>query len=118
MFGIGFSELFVVLVVVLLLFGSDKVPEIARGLARTMSQVKNATNEIKTEITKTVTDQPAVKDLKKTFSQEELKKRLGYDELKENMSIDTFNPVEDVKKEVEKAKEDIENITGPIKRMR
>lgn len=45
------AEIFVILVIVLMLFGADKIPTIARGLGKGMAQVKNATNEIKREIT-------------------------------------------------------------------
>jgi len=37
-----------------MLFGSDKIPEIARTLGKGMAQLKNATNEIKHEIQKGV----------------------------------------------------------------
>ncbi|MBF0694293.1 MAG: twin-arginine translocase TatA/TatE family subunit [Flavobacterium sp.] len=54
MFGIGGSEFIFIILIVLMFFGSDKIPEMARGLAKGMAQLKNATNEIKTEITKSV----------------------------------------------------------------
>ena len=53
-FGIGFGEIIFILIVVLMLFGSDKVPEIARTLGKMMANLKNATNEIKSEIQKGV----------------------------------------------------------------
>ena len=43
-------EIFVVLLIVVMLFGADKLPEIARGLGKGMRQVKDATNDIKREI--------------------------------------------------------------------
>ena len=52
MFGIGGGELVFILMVVLMLFGSDKIPEIARTLGKGMAQLKNATNEVKQEIQK------------------------------------------------------------------
>ena len=52
MFGIGGGELFFIILVVLMLFGSDKIPDIARALGKGMAQLKNATNEIKSEIQK------------------------------------------------------------------
>ncbi len=52
MFGIGGGELIFILFVVLMLFGSDKVPEIARTMGKAMAQLKNATNDIKNEIQK------------------------------------------------------------------
>ena len=50
MFGIGGGELIFIMFIVLMLFGSDKVPEIARTVGKTMAQIKNATNDIKSEI--------------------------------------------------------------------
>ncbi|MEN9444396.1 MAG: hypothetical protein RIS47_1286 [Bacteroidota bacterium] len=44
------SEIFVVLLAVLLLFGSKKIPELARGLGKGLNEFKKATNEIKKEI--------------------------------------------------------------------
>lgn len=52
MFGIGGGELIFILFVILMLFGSDKVPEIARTVGKAMAQLKNATNDIKSEIQK------------------------------------------------------------------
>jgi sec-independent protein translocase protein TatA len=56
MFGIGGGELIFIMFIVLLLFGSDKVPEMARGMGKMMAQLKNATNDIKNEIQKGVDD--------------------------------------------------------------
>ena len=52
MFGIGGGELIFIMFVVLMLFGSDKVPEIARTMGKAIAQLKNATNDIKSEIQK------------------------------------------------------------------
>ena len=43
-------EIFIIILIVVMLFGADKIPEIARGLGKTMRQVKDATNDIKSEI--------------------------------------------------------------------
>ena len=45
------GEVFVVVLVALLLFGSKKIPEIARGLGKGMQEFRKATDEIKREIT-------------------------------------------------------------------
>ena len=45
------AEIFVILVIVVMLFGADKIPELARGLGKGMQQLKSATNEVKKEIT-------------------------------------------------------------------
>lgn len=97
MFGIGGGELVFIVLVVLMLFGSDKIPEIARGLGKGMQQLKNATNDIKSEIHKSAD----LDGIKKTFTE------LG--------ESDTAKQVQG---EIDKVKEDIEDMTGPIKRSR
>ena len=80
-------EIFVILLIVVMLFGANKIPEIARGLGKTMHQVKNATNDIKREIKDSA----------------------------EKQGIDT-EFTKDIKKGVDKLKDDIDDFTGPIKR--
>ena len=46
------AEIIFISFIVLLVFGADKIPSIARTLAKTMAQIRNATNEIKSEIQK------------------------------------------------------------------
>ncbi len=50
---IGGTEIVVVLLFVVIFFGSKKIPEIAKGLGRAMREVKDASNEIKKEIRET-----------------------------------------------------------------
>ena len=40
MFGLGYQELMIILVIVLLLFGAQKLPELARGLGKSVSEFK------------------------------------------------------------------------------
>ena len=118
--GIGGGELVLIMGVILMLFGSDKVPEMARGLARIINQVKSASNEIKSEITKSVDETGIVKDIKEAVDVDDIKKRIGIDDLKKsvNLDLDQYNPLNDVQQEIDQAKEDIETMTGPIKRQR
>ena len=46
------AELVFVFFVILLVFGADKVPDIARTLGKGMRQIRNATQDIKSEIEK------------------------------------------------------------------
>lgn len=90
--GMSFSEIFFILFIVLILFGADKIPEIARGLGKGMRQLRDATNEIKTEIRKSA----------------------------EQNNIDT-SFIDETQKEIDKVKEEIEeatNVIGTVKRQR
>jgi sec-independent protein translocase protein TatA len=111
MFGIGGGELILILFVVLMLFGSDKIPDIARTMGKAMAQLKNATNDIKSEIQKGAEanglDSKSITDITGNINQE-------INKAKENL-LKEATPV------VEKAKIDIENTEtleneGPIKR--
>ena len=62
------GEIFIVLIVVLLLFGANKIPEIARGLGKGMREFKKATDDIKKEIndsSDSIVDD--INDMKDTF---------------------------------------------------
>ena len=45
MFGIGFPELIIILVIVLIIFGANKLPEIGAGMGKAIKNFKKATNE-------------------------------------------------------------------------
>jgi len=64
------GELFFVGLIIVLLFGSKKIPEIARGLGKGIREFKNATSDIQEEIRKTSSDlnQSAKVDLDKSDS--------------------------------------------------
>lgn len=46
LFGISGGEIFIVLLFILIFFGADKIPGIARTMGRTIRQVKDATSDI------------------------------------------------------------------------
>ena len=51
------AELVFVFFIILLVFGADKVPDIARTLGKGIRQVRNATQDIKSEIKKSAEKQ-------------------------------------------------------------
>jgi sec-independent protein translocase protein TatA len=83
------AEIVFVFFIVLLVFGADKIPSIARTLAKGMTQVRQATNEIKSEIQKSA-------DV--------------------DIENPTKNLSQDFKKEVDKVKKDFTDLGDSIKR--
>lgn len=71
-----------------MVFGADKIPEIARGLGKGMRQLRDATNDIKHEVTKTA---------------------------KEGNVVDT-EVTKNINEELKKVKDDLEDFTGSLKR--
>lgn len=48
--GLGGWEIMVILLVVLVFFGANKIPEIARGMGKGIREFKDATKEIQKEV--------------------------------------------------------------------
>ena len=57
MFGLGGQELPIILVLVLILFGAKKIPEIMRGLGQGIREFKQASQEAVDEV-KSLTEEP------------------------------------------------------------
>lgn len=55
-FDISGGEIFIILLVVFIFFGPDKIPEIARWVGKAVNEVKKATSEIRDEISKETED--------------------------------------------------------------
>jgi TatA/E family protein of Tat protein translocase len=49
MFGLGMGELVIILVLVVLLFGSKKIPELAKGIGQGMNEFKKSFAEVTSE---------------------------------------------------------------------
>jgi sec-independent protein translocase protein TatA len=45
MFGIGMPELIIILVIILIIFGAGKLPEIGAGMGKAIKNFKGATKE-------------------------------------------------------------------------
>ncbi len=120
---IGGSEIFVIGLIVVMLFGADKIPEIARTLGKGMRQLKDATDDLKREI-KDSTGEDIVGDIKKEIS--EVKKNVNdfsrpiKKQVKKqfNDNIPDFDTIKDIKEEVDSVKEKVTKVTGAVKRKR
>jgi sec-independent protein translocase protein TatA len=64
--GIGAQELLLILLIILLLFGARKIPEIARGLGKSVAEFKKGTRDLEEEMKREEPERrepPAKKDL-------------------------------------------------------
>jgi len=65
MFGLGLPEIVVILVILFVLFGAKRLPEIGAGLGKTVKELKKIRNERKTEKGNGDQKKDLVSDLKK-----------------------------------------------------
>ena len=82
------AEIAFIMFILVMVFGADKIPEIARGLGKGMRQLKDATNEIKHEVTKSA---------------------------KESNIMDN-DTTKEIQQEINKVRDEIEDFSGSIKR--
>lgn len=65
MFGnLGAGEIILIVLVVLLLFGAKKIPELARGIGKGMSEFKKGLKDVETEIKSTDTESKKIDEKK------------------------------------------------------
>ena len=81
------AEIFFIMFIVVMVFGADKIPGMAKGLGKGMRQLKDATEDIKKEIQKSA----------------------------EKQGIDT-SFTDDIKNEINKVKQNVDEVTGVVKR--
>jgi TatA/E family protein of Tat protein translocase len=67
MFNIGLPELLIIAAIALIVFGPNKLPELAKGLGKAMREFKKATEEVKESFEAETKD---LKELKDTLTQE------------------------------------------------
>ncbi len=56
--NLGTTELIVILVIVLLLFGAKRLPDLARGLGKSIQEFKKASKEAENDIRQSIEEQP------------------------------------------------------------
>ncbi|TXD84596.1 twin-arginine translocase TatA/TatE family subunit [Subsaximicrobium wynnwilliamsii] len=84
---IGTTEVIFILFILVMVFGADKIPEIAKGMGKGMRMLRDASTDIKSEITKTANKQGINTDVTK-----------------------------DIQGEITKVKDELEGFTGSVKR--
>lgn len=70
-FNISGGELFIIVLVIFLIFGPEKIPEIARFMGKSINEIKRATSQIRDEIEKETGDiKKTTENIKKEFTDE------------------------------------------------
>lgn len=72
--GIGAPEILLILVIVLILFGAKRLPELARGLGQSMNEFRKAREDFETELHKSGQPAPSAELRESAKSPEEDKK--------------------------------------------
>jgi sec-independent protein translocase protein TatA len=62
---LGMTEIILIALVVLLLFGGRKIPELMRGLGKGIREFNDAKNNVRQEIEDGMKEQPSTSDAKK-----------------------------------------------------
>jgi sec-independent protein translocase protein TatA len=60
MFGLGYQELLLILLIVMILFGASRLPDLARSLGSSVKEFKKGVAEIKDEATPSKDDEKKV----------------------------------------------------------
>jgi sec-independent protein translocase protein TatB len=68
MLGMGWFEIFVIVIVALVVIGPDKLPEVARGLAKGLRSVQKLVGEIRDTINLDEFDQQVRSEVDKSFN--------------------------------------------------
>ena len=58
MFGLGYQELLLILLIVLILFGAQRLPDLARSLGSSVKEFKKGVNEVKADDTTAAAKKP------------------------------------------------------------
>lgn len=124
MLGIGGGEIFLIIVVALMLFGSENVPQIARSLGKLMAQLRNATDGIKHEIQKSAEENGLdARSLTGGITEEIEKAKEGFNKMVNDHTAEVDSGMGNITgslgQEMGQAAQSLDDIvSGPVKRQR
>jgi len=104
------AEIAIILVIVVMIFGADKVPEIAHFFGKSVRSVRNATDDIKTELTRSY-DEEQIKKAKESFTEQT-------DDIKNELAdlTDQVQQKESFTKQAKEVKKGIDSLGNSISR--
>jgi sec-independent protein translocase protein TatA len=103
------SEIFVIMVVILLLFGADKLPEMARGIGKGMRDFRKAADDIRRELEDSTRDiRNDMKDIQSDINKD-------VDEIKDNVNGHMNDIKSDYESTVNDFKSNVDNNVNEVK---
>ena len=104
---LDFQEVVIIMVVAVVIFGPDKIPEIARGLGTAVRKLKEASEDIKQEIMNPVQDVDPTKEIQNT-----IKELNPMNEVKDSFA--KINPMEDFQKSFDEIRNPVDEMHQAI----
>lgn len=103
MFGIGFQELLLIMVVALIVLGPQRLPEVARALGKFYREIKSSVDEVKSSV---VNDLSSVKNIEKEVKIDDYKPPKIEEKVNKSFDEEFEEEIKrsDTKKEVEREK--------------
>ncbi|HMQ09982.1 MAG TPA: twin-arginine translocase TatA/TatE family subunit [Oligoflexia bacterium] len=103
MFGIGTWEVLCILILALMFYGPEQLPEIARKVAYVFKHFKKMTHEVKTVL------QKEFAQIEREVQLKEMKQQI------EEMRSSSTQVLDDVKNEIDSIKHDVEQVSSEKK---
>jgi len=104
------QEIFVIIIVALLLFGADKLPEIARGIGKSMRDFRKATDDIKREF------EESTSEIRRDFNEVTNSITRDVTDISDNIRNDVNEVTENLQKEVDEVKNDLDEIKDNLEK--
>lgn len=102
--NLGGGEMFLIVLVIIMLFGADKLPDLVKGLGKGMREINDAKNQIQNEIQKSTS---GIREEIEKHKTEILKSTEGF---KEDLVKDTT----EIQSEIEKAGLSVKRQVGGV----
>ncbi len=82
--NIGFGELFIIIVVLIVFFGPKRIPDIAQSIGKGIREFKRAMKDVQDEVSKSINEEPTPKpqkqnELGQPSANQDLKRSAGTD---------------------------------------
>jgi TatA/E family protein of Tat protein translocase len=104
MFGLGTTEIVIILLIALVIFGPTEIPKVAKSLGKGMASLRRATEELK----ETVEEDKDLKMIKDSFQEaaDSIRGKLDYEEMFDKAFPDDDQKDKDIEADAEAVEDD------------